>query len=255
MVHDPGREDPTYAFALSRLGDDDARYTPFGVFRDVEMPTYEELMAEQVATPEEAAHADLARPVRRHELLARERQREWQRQRERERERQRERARQPVRAGQRAWCDQGVTVVGGRVPGKVSAWEDETGVVTLPSGVRVRGRRLTVPPAGPADFALLLAAGPIPAWRYRRVRWPDFWIPTDRADALDALREAHRRAHDGERVEVACKGGIGRTGTALAALAILDGLAAPAALTWVRAGYHERAVETPWQRRWLRTVR
>ncbi len=61
VVHDPSREDPTYAFALSRLGDEDARYTPIGVFRDVTMPTYEELMTEQVATPEDAAHADLAR--------------------------------------------------------------------------------------------------------------------------------------------------------------------------------------------------
>jgi 2-oxoglutarate/2-oxoacid ferredoxin oxidoreductase subunit beta len=59
VVHDPGAEDPTYAFALSRIGDDDARHTPIGVFRDVTMPTFEELMTEQVATPEEASHADL----------------------------------------------------------------------------------------------------------------------------------------------------------------------------------------------------
>jgi protein-tyrosine phosphatase len=54
---------------------------------------------------------------------------------------------------------------------------------------------------------------------------------------------------------VACGGGIGRTGTALAALAVLDGLTPREALRWVRAGYHRRAVETPWQRRWLETVR
>ena len=56
-------------------------------------------------------------------------------------------------------------------------------------------------------------------------------------------------------MEVACRGGIGRTGTALAALAILDGLTPPEALAWVRDAYHHRAVETPWQRRWLRGVR
>jgi len=38
-----------------------------------------------------------------------------------------------------------------------AAWEDDTGLVTLPGGPRVRGRRLADHPAGPADFALLLA--------------------------------------------------------------------------------------------------
>ncbi len=134
-----------------------------------------------------------------------------------------------------------------------TAWLDDTGLVTLPSGVRVRGRRLS-DPASPADFALVLANGPVPAWPHRHIRWPDFWTPVNRGDALDALCEAHRRARAGERVEVACHGGIGRTGTALAALAILDGLTAPDALRLVRGNYHHRAVETPWQRRWLHKV-
>ncbi len=133
-------------------------------------------------------------------------------------------------------------------------WREETGLVTLPTGPRVRGRRLN-DPASTADFALLLAGGPAPPWPHRSIRWPDFWIPVDRADALDALHEAHRRAHAGERVEVTCRGGIGRTGTALAALAILDGLPAKHAVTWIRTHYHPGAVETPWQRLWLRTVR
>ncbi|MGC4892622.1 protein-tyrosine phosphatase family protein [Micromonospora sp. DT31] len=133
-------------------------------------------------------------------------------------------------------------------------WTDPTGLFTLPGGAVVRGRRIAVP-GPPADFALLLAPGPEPDWPARHVRWPDFWIPLDRADALDALREARRRAYAGERVEVACHGGVGRTGTALAALAVLDGLPPGPAVTWVRARYHPRAVETPWQRRWLRGVR
>ena len=132
---------------------------------------------------------------------------------------------------------------------------DGPGVVALPSGPRVRGRRIAEQPATPADFALLLAPGPAPPWPHRRIRWPDFWVPTDRADALDALREAHRRVRAGERVEVACHGGVGRTGTALAALAILDGLTPYEALLWVRREYDHRAVEMPWQRRWLRHVR
>ena len=130
-----------------------------------------------------------------------------------------------------------------------------TGVIDLPSGARVRGRRLRDPADG-ADFTLILSlAGDPPAPSCRRIRWPDFWLPLDQRDALDALQEARRRVQTGERVEIACRGGIGRTGTALAALAVLDGLDPSEAIGWVRRGYHPRAVETPWQRRWLRSVR
>ena len=124
----------------------------------------------------------------------------------------------------------------------------------LPGGARVRGRRLGDAQT-PVDFGLMLGRGPAPDWLHRRVRWPDFWIPLDSDDALDALREARLRALEGERVEVTCRGGVGRTGTALAALAVLDGLSPSDAVTWVRANYHPRAVETRWQRWWLRRVR
>lgn len=133
-------------------------------------------------------------------------------------------------------------------------WLDDSGLVTLPTGPRVRGRRSS-DNVSPADFALVLGDSPLPSWPYLYVRWRDFWIPSDRVRALDALHEALRRAHAGERVEVICGGGIGRTGTALAALAILDGLSPNQAVDWIRDNYHSRAVETPWQRRWLRTVR
>ena len=136
----------------------------------------------------------------------------------------------------------------------MTTWTSEAGLLALPGGVRVRGRRLA-DQVEPADFALVLAAGPLPAWPHRRIDWPDFRVPTDRADALDALHEAYRRATAGERVEVACRGGVGRTGTALAALAVLDGLTPRQAVGWVRSRYHPMAVETPWQRWWLRGVR
>jgi hypothetical protein len=133
-------------------------------------------------------------------------------------------------------------------------WAGQPGVVRLPGGALVRGRRLG--DAGTtADFTLVLCRGPVPSWQHRWIARPDFWVPTDRRDAVDALREALTRASSGERVEVGCRGGVGRTGTALAALAVLDGMTPADAVAWVRANYHRRAVETPWQRWWLRRVR
>ena len=70
------------------------------------------------------------------------------------------------------------------------------------------------------------------------------------ADARAALLDAWTRA-DSSRVEAACAGGRGRTGTALACLAVLSGVAAGDAVDWVRSAYHPKAVETPWQRRYV----
>jgi 2-oxoglutarate ferredoxin oxidoreductase subunit beta len=49
ITHDAHRDDPSYAFALSRLDTADFRHTPVGVFRQVEQPSYDRLMAEQIA--------------------------------------------------------------------------------------------------------------------------------------------------------------------------------------------------------------
>jgi len=91
-------------------------------------------------------------------------------------------------------------------------------------------------------------------WPSRWVHWSDWWLSTDPSDAEAALLELWRRA-DAERVEVACSGGQGRTGTALACLAVLDGLPARDAVRYVRRHYNPRAVETPWQRRYVRQFR
>ena len=111
--------------------------------------------------------------------------------------------------------------------------------------------------AGPVpDFAVYLLGGqPGPApWEVRWIRWPDFWLPVDRSDAKGALLEAWDRAK-AERVEIACGGGRGRTGTALACLAVLDGVPPREAVAFVREHYDARAVETPWQRRYVARFR
>ena len=128
------------------------------------------------------------------------------------------------------------------------------GVLRLPSGRLVRGRALRRPlPEGPRpDVGAYLVGRPPPEvpWEAHWVRWRDFGLPSDREAAVRALRELWQRAPS-ERVELACGGGRGRTGTALACLAVLDGLHPVAAVAHVRAGYDRRAVETPWQRRFV----
>jgi hypothetical protein len=140
---------------------------------------------------------------------------------------------------------------------RVTTWDPAAeGVLRLPSGRLVRGRGLRRPlpedggGAVPAFGLYLLGRRP-PAvgWESRWVRWPDFRLPADRADAAEALREAWERAAT-ERVEVACGGGVGRTGTALACIAVLDGVPGEEAVAYVREHYARRAVETPWQRRY-----
>jgi hypothetical protein len=136
--------------------------------------------------------------------------------------------------------------------------ESAPGVLGLPSGRLVRGRGLRQPlPAGPLpQFALYLQGRqpPAVAWPSRWLRWPDWRLPADPAEARLALAELWRRAAS-ERVEVACRGGRGRTGTALACLAILDGVAPGDAVEYVRRHYDSRAVETPWQRRFVARFR
>ena len=48
----------------------------------------------------------------------------------------------------------------------------------------------------------------------------------------------------GELVEIACYGGVGRTGTILSCLALCAGVQRRNAVGWVREHYNQRAVET-----------
>lgn len=103
------------------------------------------------------------------------------------------------------------------------------------------------------EFGLYLQGKPPSpmGWASRWVRWPDWWLPADRDDARNALLEVWRRAET-HRVEIACTGGRGRTGTALACLAVLDAVPPYDAVAYVREHYHPKAVETPWQQRYVR---
>ncbi len=60
VVHDVTRTDPSYAFALSRLDPGDFSHTAIGVFRSVPRPSYDELMADQIATARSGGEGDLA---------------------------------------------------------------------------------------------------------------------------------------------------------------------------------------------------
>ena len=53
LVHDPSHVEPSVAFALSRLTYDTVGATPFGVFRSVERPVYDEAVADQIRVAKE----------------------------------------------------------------------------------------------------------------------------------------------------------------------------------------------------------
>ncbi|MFC5061813.1 protein-tyrosine phosphatase family protein [Actinomycetospora atypica] len=132
--------------------------------------------------------------------------------------------------------------------------DDWRGGLVLPGRTVVRGRgvQYRVPAGREPDFGLYLGVDYHPAWEHDRLEWPDFGLPRDPLVAVRAIEDLHARARDGEYVETACRAGKGRTGTVVACLAILDGLPASHAVGWTRKHFHHRAVQTPWQRRWVR---
>jgi 2-oxoglutarate ferredoxin oxidoreductase subunit beta len=59
VVHDPTIADTAYAFALSRLGDQNLNHTPTGIFRQVARPTYDDQVRAQVERARQATPTDL----------------------------------------------------------------------------------------------------------------------------------------------------------------------------------------------------
>jgi len=141
--------------------------------------------------------------------------------------------------------------------GAVNEWGAVDGIVEFPDGKCFRGTAVRRPrrDVPVPDFAVyLLGRDPqVTGWPNQWVRWRDFRLPDSTEDAVAALRAAHTRAAS-ERVEIACGGGIGRTGTALSVLAVMSGIRPDDAIAWVRANYHPRAVETRRQRQWVETL-
>ncbi|MGH3755124.1 MAG: protein-tyrosine phosphatase family protein [Pseudonocardiaceae bacterium] len=135
-----------------------------------------------------------------------------------------------------------------------------TGAIQLPDGTWIRGRGLGNPvPAGPAPgFGLYLGSAGLRrrheaalTWEHEWIRWPDFLLPVDWRAAAETITRLHERSRVRQDVEVACNGGIGRTGTVIACLAVLTGITPREAVSWTRTHYHHHAVETPWQRSWV----
>jgi hypothetical protein len=121
-------------------------------------------------------------------------------------------------------------------------------VVVLPDGTEVTAVSFDARNPYGRDqaphFGLYLDPHWNPPWPHDHLEWPDFGVPSDSAPVVTVLRSLLERARGGECVELGCLGGHGRTGTALACLAILSGLPSNDAVTWVRESYCANAVES-----------
>lgn len=140
-------------------------------------------------------------------------------------------------------------------------WKLGDGVVQFPSGRRIRGRSWKEPVAQQADLSLVLTTvsgkefasySVFPgSTESITIDWPDERIPRRVAHAITQLREVWNRASH-ERVEITCRTGVGRTGTALAIIGVFEGMSPDDAIEFVRKNYNQNAVSSPAQRGFLR---
>jgi Swiss Army Knife protein, DSP-PTPase phosphatase domain len=123
--------------------------------------------------------------------------------------------------------------------------------VVLPDGTQLTAASFDpVAPysrASDPDYGLYLDPRWQPPWDHGHIDWPDFGVPAHPEAVAEALTTVLERARSGQDIEVGCLGGHGRTGTALACLAVLTGHPALDAVAWVRSNYCTKAVETPEQ--------
>ncbi|MGE5137666.1 MAG: protein-tyrosine phosphatase family protein [Gemmatimonadota bacterium] len=131
--------------------------------------------------------------------------------------------------------------------------------VVLPDGTQLTAASFD--PAAPylraraPDYGLYLDSRWQPPWDHGSVDWPDFGVPAGTGAVAKALETVLQRARSGQHIEIGCLGGHGRTGTALACLAVLTGHPAAGAVAWVRSSYCPQAVETPGREAFIATFR
>jgi len=107
-------------------------------------------------------------------------------------------------------------------------------------------------PENPArDFGLYFDPLWRPTWPAEVVVWGGLGVPQEPERAAAQICQVFARAQRGERVEIGCVGGLGRTGTALACMAILAGVPPGSAVAWVRTHYDPHAVDTSEQEDWV----
>ena len=125
--------------------------------------------------------------------------------------------------------------------------------VTFPDGTLVRAHGIAARDTddGWRTFGLYCDAAWQPDWPAVTVDWPDFGLPTEPETAARQIVDAFERAGRGERVEIGCLGGIGRTGTVLACMSVIAGISGTDAVRWVRQNYRPEAVETAAQANWV----
>ncbi len=107
--------------------------------------------------------------------------------------------------------------------------------VQFPDGAQVRAAALSDRRERDdwRQFGLYLDPAWCPSWPADIIDWKDFGLPKSPAQAAKQIRAAFERVKGGERVEVGCKGGLGRTGTVLACMAVLAGVPTEEAVGWV----------------------
>jgi len=94
---------------------------------------------------------------------------------------------------------------------------------------------------------------PFPGGKHRYVMypWADMSVPDDMEEFVTLVKWMLTQIVQGERVEIGCFGGHGRTGTLIAAILIAQGLTAAQAVNKVRTQYCQEAIETARQVNYL----